>query len=882
MKKIKARSTENNDTRTKELKNWTTEELLQSSECCLEGMEEVCEDVEIDMEKIFYKDSPRYTDWANFLRNQPASARVYVTDLTTKQKHNYFICDVMPPTGNGLGSRKNNFASYLSYKGRMASYEPGDRFDSYEILEVEKLYPKRTERGVDSINTTFKAKKRKVVTITSLMNYVSENKSLDSSWIDEIDTESVQVHEGIIRQPITKFGLQRKILAKEQDQLIRLPIDSKIVLLGAPGTGKTTTLVQRLRNKLFEIQNKESFPNSEILKTVEFLQDQGMPVNWLIFTPSEILKQYVRNALDGEGEGNLLSQMKTWEEFSFRLARQELGLLKTNKVSGAFVLSTNDANEYLLPTVNHIEFFEAFFDFHHQLMIQYVEKHARILSASSDKAIAKFGNSLLSLTKKGATSFLSILSEISGTKVLLEKTRKLVSEEINETLRNIAKECNRKIPNLKEAWTDFLKQEKLQEKSPALEGDEEDEDAGDVVDMVSTKVSAGPQLRMTLRNYCSSIAEKRSFKPNIAVRIQFLENGLPEHDEAEALGRKILENRSIDRMIKLFDQYIRKFISAHYKSFVRNDLSREKPLWFNPNKVTKNICSTELDVLLLAFFKCVNSLYDLEPTRRRYKAELFQIFKHYYKMMVFVDEATDFSPLQIACMNAMCNPYLRSFFASGDFNQRMKTNGIRRIEDFDWAVPGANVYELSYTYRQTKKLCELSKKIQELDGFEYTTRAQTDENVLDNGVAPVLVENTQSFKLAAKWVSERISEMLQNENGDLPTIAIFLPSKNEVTTFAELLSTENAIIEENLRVESCPEGKMVASEVKVGVYPIEFVKGLEFEAVFFVNIDQIEEETFNKYLYVGSTRAARYLGISSEKELPNSMSQLKGLFQSNW
>lgn len=62
-------------------------------------------------------------------------------------------------------------------------------------------------------------------------------------------------------------------------------------------------------------------------------------------------------------------------------------------------------------------------------------------------------------------------------------------------------------------------------------------------------------------------------------------------------------------------------------------------------------------------------------------------------------------------------------------------------------------------------------------------------------------------------------------------------------------------------------------------------EGLEFEAVFFVGVDKLAEshpDLFEKYLYVGATRAATYFGMTCEKEFPAKIDSIQGLFQGNW
>lgn len=64
------------------------------------------------------------------------------------------------------------------------------------------------------------------------------------------------------------------------------------------------------------------------------------------------------------------------------------------------------------------------------------------------------------------------------------------------------------------------------------------------------------------------------------------------------------------------------------------------------------------------------------------------------------------------------------------------------------------------------------------------------------------------------------------------------------------------------------------------------IKGLQFEAVFFVNVDDLavrEPDLFGKYLYVGATRAATYLGLTcGGMTLPPKIEALVSLTTDNW
>ena len=79
--------------------------------------------------------------------------------------------------------------------------------------------------------------------------------------------------------------------------------------------------------------------------------------------------------------------------------------------------------------------------------------------------------------------------------------------------------------------------------------------------------------------------------------------------------------------------------------------------------------------------------------------------------------------------------------------------------------------------------------------------------------------------------------------------------------------------------------KAIEQEGNVRVFDIQHIKGLEFEAVFFVAIDRLASsrpDLFDKYLYVGTTRAATYLGITCEGVLPTGIEDLRPHFCEGW
>ena len=100
----------------------------------------------------------------------------------------------------------------------------------------------------------------------------------------------------------------------------------------------------------------------------------------------------------------------------------------------------------------------------------------------------------------------------------------------------------------------------------------------------------------------------------------------------------------------------------------------------------------------------------------------------------------------------------------------------------------------------------------------------------------------------------------------------FLNRKEDVPAFVERLRDTDFIYDAGIEIVDGSEGNVLASSNQIRVYPIDVVKGMEFDVVFFHNIDNaiVDEDLIKRYIYVGVSRAAFFLGVtlcSENKEL---------------
>ncbi len=279
------------------------------------------------------------------LCREPAIARVVVRDEAGEKK-TYFIARATP---HRMVAGDAMVASYRSPIGRLASLPVGSDHEvrtpggvrSLEVLERAELRPSLVSNVWDSVDSTLEGTDYGPVTVVSFRALL-QAAGVEEAAIDLLDSllaEDRATHnvlEGLRRSVIAKMALRdRPLLDQYQDEIFRLPLDSRVVILGPPGTGKTTTLIKRLGLKL-DTEYLEQEERAAIAHTVAGYEGHGQ--SWVMFTPTELLKQYVKEAFARENIAASDLRIRTWPDYRRELARNKLGILRTSTGRGSFVL----------------------------------------------------------------------------------------------------------------------------------------------------------------------------------------------------------------------------------------------------------------------------------------------------------------------------------------------------------------------------------------------------------------------------------------------------------------------------------------------------------------------------------------------------------------
>lgn len=822
------------------------------------------------------------------LAAEPAIARVVVVDEEGEER-TYYICRTTPVSGF------QNLASYRAPVGRLASLAIGAEFTLpngtvVEVLERAQLRPAALADGWDSRDTVVEAEHFGPLTIESLRALLTEvaGEEITEDLLGQLlaeETVKANIIDGVRRGVITKMGLRdQPVLDQYQDEIFRLPLDKRLLILGPPGTGKTTTLIRRLGQKLDTAFLEEG--EQRLVEMVATAQGVAHANSWLMFTPTELLKQYLKEAFAREGVPASDLRIRTWQDYRRELARNAFGVLRTASGGGTFVLKDSLPSLSAEALDRPIQWFDDFNTWQRNAYVQELHEAANMLREAKAPEVQSLGERLRNILTQAsdgalASTFASLAAELSKVQAFVASLKEASDGKIKAAL-NLQLNRNRAFLDELARFIDGLQQVQ------ATDADEQEElDADEEEDSTAPRTGRAAALNaymQAVRAQARATASKRAISKtsrNGRITEWLAERGLTEADRTEA-GADLLVQTNARRFVNPVKRYL-DGIPKRYRAF-RRDRQQAGSWYRNEGFEARDIHPLELDIVLLAILRAAGDLISRSNVQRDIESPAWSALQPilgHYRNQVLVDEATDFSPIQLACMAALAHPRLRSFFACGDFNQRLTTWGARSADEMKWVFADFDIKEITVSYRQSKQLNDLARAmIRAVGGTEQNVSLPA--HVDSGGVAPALLEHATDTAIVVSWLADRIRE-IERFVGQLPSTAIFVNAEDDVAPVAEALNA--ALAEHNIQVIACREGQAVGQESNVRVFDIQHIKGLEFEAVFFVGIDQLaalHPALFDKYLYVGTTRAATYLGVTCEGALPPAIESLRTHFGQDW
>ena len=243
----------------------------------------------------------------------------------------------------GLGVQGAQFVSSYAALGQLAEHDAGEiakidvngRTRTGRILRRALLSPKRTDGKWDALVSDFgmvpwgdvlrllgyESLRDAIATIVrDLKGPVSIEDIVGQLTREAADAMSLRLR--IRRKVVDRIALRdRPILNKYQGEIFRLPLDRQVILFGPPGSGKTTTLIKRLAQK----RTPEALTELESRLVAAAGDSFARPDSWGMYSPGELLKQYLGDAFNREGVPDA-GNVRTWEKERHDLARNVLGM----------------------------------------------------------------------------------------------------------------------------------------------------------------------------------------------------------------------------------------------------------------------------------------------------------------------------------------------------------------------------------------------------------------------------------------------------------------------------------------------------------------------------------------------------------------------------
>ena len=706
-----------------------------------------------------------------------------------------------------------------------------------------------------------------------------------------------------IRHVIASAALRNQPkLDSDQLRVKQLQIlDGQLIIDGGPGTGKTTALLDRISLLTERATIREHVPSLSD-EALDRLTDPATA--YLLFTPNELLLHYLREAMNAKGLLADSNKLNTWRRYRDQLAHQ-MGLLTADAEKSRFVKNRKAFRTGAMTFDVKPDEWTAFVTTVRETFSEFAShRHRRIFKidtgASNDPELVRDVQARLAEARKARS-----LSELMGTfQRLYDRGNEAATAAHREAMHRLGALATR-------LHARILADEEVHERLVAalieLQGDPGDgEDTGveadDQESLDADQESAGEagreDVELIINSLARSLLRKLALRRGLAgVRLTKREQTLLHHvrdwidDQAvEALAPTLLTS-----LVRLAcagpDRNVVDQAASFYLWLRRTHFPRRLSAFLQPHQRSrvaesgtpkgKSIGPDELDLVLFL---------QLWLLRRRWAAPLFQasrasklsrVYESSLREIIAVDEATDFSPIQLACMAMLANPEYDCVTLSGDLMQRMTDFGLRGWEEYESVaqevgLAGVRRAGINVSYRQSHRLLSVTNRLHKAStGAVPPTVSPYPPSEHD---PPPLLHVGIDLQDCADWIARRVVEIRRSYDDDriIPTIAVLVPDESSVDTLAQAIEQAPAL-GGNVEIDRCHGGRVLGEGASVRIFNVEHIKGIEFEAAFFHDMGAIESrfpKLASKLLYVGLSRASLYLGVTAIGNVPQVLDPL--------
>lgn len=667
--------------------------------------------------------------------------------------------------------------------------------------------------------------------------------------------------------------------SQEQAKRSHLYDGIPLVIEGGPGTGKTTTMIQRLKFLLDKdaLNDYESpLTKKQIDELTAYLQDK-----WMFFSPSPLLLRFLMNNMSAEGlsavEGKNIITID-----DFRKEMLSIYHLYNMDTNGPFRSYKQSAGKTLIvqPAIAIKEFEQ--FCVKNSVDILLAAAHLNTSDFSWHKD--SFGIKAICLHAKKVKDIEGLMRLFNSLQDHEAKKANAKENKLADLVKHTAKTVQDLIMKDEQTRADvhslFMKweEERIAETADVEEDEmdesNEEENADEVV-MMDFEPRLFNFLKGLLKRLAiSKIDPKKKLSPRqklIYEKIEPLMTDIKLHEIGEleffskryAFICKGIESNLINQIPRLYKVYRKKLLADESLSYYNRSLlatliekDNNKHLHYDEQDLLIGFINN----LAIDIRKRSKERYERMVKRNRY----IQAYDENKKPVIGVDEATDYTVMDYYFMYSFRHYEYAAVTLCGDIMQGLLKNGVKNWSDLKDVLPKMEVCDLKVSYRQIPTLVNMAKAIYFAERGEMPPYDSRDEMVEGEPQPLAFISDDEDEKL--EWITERLREVYLAYNRAIPSIAIFIPNGQSVDGFVKKLSEQDGLDE--IKVSA---GKETNITKAVKVYELSEVKGMEFEVAIFYDLDEAlkgeDKELMKRHLYVGISRASSHLAaIFNSKE----------------
>lgn len=827
---------------------------------------------------------PRYSDIAiNLQKMNIGGSFKHVGVDNYKRSHTYNVTldnrsDLQNQTieiaGDSLTYQYRNIRDFL--------HELREKKD--EISEIEsQIYDLRQQ--YDYLKDNKKASQQKAQITRTIKVLEGEYRILTQQ---QEDLKNITIYirkQGEMRYSYIVDPIQTRIMSQN------LFDGNTVVIDGGPGTGKTTTMIHRLsyltdryaiKEDEREGYNKYKLNHQQRKQLLNAIDDNR---DWMFFSPSKMLRDYLADAMKKEGLNNTHEKVWDWRSYCQKILQEYYHLLEMIGSNAPFKVCYQKNPLFYQES----DIINVFTNFYLDELRGIKAQLPKLDSAGKIYAWKSIAQGIQNrFEESGEYDLAHLISLFNSLESVYGDDCKNILRDRNDAIRELSNEicdlldANMQVKNDIEDIFELTDEEQGvvpdEESSEIEENEVSNNIVGKIQDFIKPLFKSKPKndklysgIQKWLKAFCYS---KVSADKELS----------DEHYLIKDVLLPILGDKYDDRIQKIgnlmvfeqFAQYTRGVrvimlngLPARYKRF-RTFLLKHK-LEGCDLKLLRDIIQSKQgkelhyqeQSLLLGF---INTLVKQikAATTKNIQHDYVEAYEYVSRPIIGIDEVTDFSICDIYAMQSLLTRDFNSLTLCGDMMQRMTSYGITSWKDLDGVIANYREEEMKTSYRQSTKLLEVARQLSiDTLGVIPKYKAFMKSSKVPDPLA--YVEENEFSKL--KWISKRISEVFRAYGELLPSIAIFVNDKGYIPRFIEGLQDTEFFKTNKIKVlDGTKENK--ETENHICVYPIDKIKGMEFDVVFFHNIDNSssDPDIVKRYIYVGVSRAAFFLGITmSEK-----------------